>query len=195
MAIQAIPANIPCTYSKKTSLVDGLLLGYATSYPTYQTWILPFGYQTWRVKHIFLDFPQLQGQTYHIACCWILIKPAKSHQLYPLYPIRLFFEAGTPHSIPMATAYNTTKAQGLLASQLEALEKAGDVFGCDGGPGSYGLQKFDMMVDTPHVRKFMRFLGAWVFVEDWFGLLQIFLIWEYLGMVFCTSKSGIDYGG
>lgn len=51
-------------------------------------------------------------------------------------------------------------AQGLLASQLEALEKAGDVFGCDGGPGSYGLQKFDMMVDTPHVRKFMR-QGEW----------------------------------
>ena len=56
-----------------------------------------------------------------------------------------------------------TKARGLLASQLEALEKAGDVFGCDGGPGSYGLQKFDMMVDTPHVRKFMRFLGACLF--------------------------------
>lgn len=51
-------------------------------------------------------------------------------------------------------------AQGLLASQLEALEKAGDVFGCDGGPGSYGLQKFDMMVDTPYVRKFMR-QGEW----------------------------------
>lgn len=51
-------------------------------------------------------------------------------------------------------------AHGLLASQLESLEKVGDVFGCDGGPGSYGLQKFDMMVDIPYVRRFMR-QGEW----------------------------------
>ena len=72
-----------------------------------------------------------------------------------------------------------TKAQGLLASQLEALEKAGDVFGCDGGPGSYGLQKFDMMVDTPHVRKFMRFLGACFFFDDWFGQHTLVFYWEW----------------
>ena len=49
-----------------------------------------------------------------------------------------------------------------------------------------------MMVDTPHVRKFMRFLGAcfffwWLIWTTYFSFL--------LGMVFCTSKSGISLAG
>ncbi|CAL1160285.1 unnamed protein product [Cladocopium goreaui] len=83
-------------------------------------------------------------------------------------------------------------AQGLLASQLEALEKAGDVFGCDGGPGSYGLQKFDMMVDTPHVRKFMRFLGAcFFFLIDLDNILHTLVFyWEWC---FVPVRSGYHW--